>query len=94
LVVADVTGFTTRVCEGRGLSSCRQVVSALRAFLRFLVLEGVTALALEDAVLAVAGWDPQLPRAIGAEDVARLLAACDRDRAIGRRESPWVHRRL
>ena len=86
LVAADVTGFTTRVCEGRGLSSCRQVVSALRAFLRFLVLEGVTVLALEDAVLAVAGWDPQLPRAIGAEDVARLLAACDRDRAIGRRD--------
>lgn len=86
LAAADVTGFTTRVCEGRGLSSCRQVVSALRAFLRFLVLEGITLLALEDAVLAVAGWDPQLPRAIGAGDVARLLAACDRDGAIGRRD--------
>ncbi len=86
LTVGDVTGFTARVCEGRGLSSCRQVVSALRSFLRFLVLEGMTVLALEDAVLAVAGWDPQLPRAIGAGDVTRLVAGCDRRSLLGRRD--------
>lgn len=82
----DVTAFTTRVCEGRGLSSCRQAVSALRSFLRYLRLAGVTDMALDDAVLSVAGWDPSLPRAIRSEDVARMVAACDRRRAIGRRD--------
>lgn len=86
LSAQDVTAFTTRVCEGRGLSSCRQAVSALRSFLRYLRLEGVTDVALEDAVLSVAGWNPSLPRAINAQAVARMVASCDRRRAIGRRD--------
>ena len=82
----DVTGFTARVCAGRGLSSSRQVVSALRALLRFLHLEGRTDLALERAVLSAAGSQPSLPRGIAAADVARLLKACDRRTAVGRRD--------
>jgi integrase len=58
----------------------------LRSFLRFLALEGVTAVALDHAVLSVAGWNPSLPRAVSSADVARLLASCDRRRAIGRRD--------
>lgn len=86
LRAGDVTGFTARTCANRGLSSARQVVSALRTFLRFLVLEGVTDLALDQAVLSVAGWNPSLPRAISSADVARLLASCDRRSTIGRRD--------
>ena len=86
LGAGDVTAFTTQVCDGRGLSSCRQAVSALRSFLRFLALEGVTAVALDDAVLSVAGWNPSLPRAISSTDVTRLLRSCDRRRTIGRRD--------
>lgn len=82
----NVTAFATQVCDGRGLSSCRQAVSALRSFLRFLALEGAATVALDDAVLAVAGWDPSLPRAIRSTEVARLLAGCDRRRTIGRRD--------
>jgi site-specific recombinase XerD len=82
----DVTTFTTRVCKGRGLSSCRQAVSALRSFLRFLQLEGLIDVALNHAVLSVAGWNPSLPRAISSEHVIRLLTTCDRRRAIGRRD--------
>lgn len=82
----DVTRFVTQVCEGRGLSSCRQAVSALRSFLRFLALDGVTAVALDDAVLSVAGWNPSLPRAISSTDVARLLRSCDRRQTMGRRD--------
>jgi site-specific recombinase XerD len=86
LRAGDVTGFTTRTCSTRGLSSARQVVSALRSFLRFLQLEGLTELALDGAVLSPAGWNPSLPRAISAADVTRLLAGCDRRTAIGRRD--------
>lgn len=86
LGAGDVIAFTTRVCEGRGMSSCRQAVSALRSFLRFLVLEGVVSVGLDDGVLSVAGWNPALPRAISSADVERLLASCDRRRSLGRRD--------
>lgn len=86
LRAGDVTGFTARTCATRGLSSARQVVSALRSFLRFLQLEGLTELALDGAVLSPAGWNPSLPRAISTADVTRLLAGCDRRTAIGRRD--------
>jgi hypothetical protein len=53
-------GSTGGVCA----SSARQVVSALHCLLRYLRLEGLTGLALDDAVLSVAGWNPSLPRGI------------------------------
>lgn len=86
LRAGDIMDFVARTCATRGLSSARQVVSALRSFLRFLVLEGITDLALDKAVLSVAGWNPSLPRAISAADVDRLLVSCDRRTTIGRRD--------
>jgi site-specific recombinase XerD len=82
----DVTGFVTRECRPLSISSARQSVSALRSFLRFARMEGLTTLALDQAVLSVAGWNPSLPRAIEASQVDALLASCDRRRAIGRRD--------
>jgi integrase len=49
-------------------------------------MEGLTVLALDQAVLSVAGWNPSLPKAVDAAVVRRLLATCDRRRAIGRRD--------
>ena len=86
LTAADVTRFATQVCEGRGLSSTRQAISALRSFLRFLRLEGLTAVALDDAVLSVAGSSSSPPRPVDPDVVARLVASCDRRSAIGRRD--------
>jgi integrase/recombinase XerD len=73
LRAVDVTSFTTRVCRKRGVSSARQVVSALRCLLRYVRLEGLTVLALDDAVLSVAGWEPSLPRGISPAAVRALL---------------------
>jgi integrase len=86
LTVRELGLLTTRLCRGLGASSRRQLVSVLRSFLRFLRLEGVTEAALEQAVLSASGSDPSLPRAIAASEVERLLASCDRRRAIGRRD--------
>jgi integrase/recombinase XerD len=86
LVAADIIQFTGRVCEGRGLSSARQAVSALRSFLRWLEMEGWTAPGLDQAVLSAAGWSPNLPRAIEAGQATQLLRSCDRRRALGRRD--------
>lgn len=82
----DVTRFVTGECEHRGVSSARQVVSALRSFLRFVQMRGLTTLVLDQAVLSVAGWSPSLPRAVSSRDVARLLRGCDRRTRMGRRD--------
>ena len=74
------------VCEGRGLSSAHQAVSALRSLLRWLQMEGLTNRVLDQAVLSVAGWSPNLPRAVATGQVASLLRSCDRRRALGRRD--------
>ncbi len=86
LGAGDVIEFTRHACEGRGLSSARQVVSALRSLLRWLEMEGVTPAGLEQAVLPAAGWRPNLPRGVDPGQVERLLGSCDRRRAIGRRD--------
>jgi integrase/recombinase XerD len=86
LRAVDVTGFTTRVCGVRGVSSARQVVCALRCLLRYLRLEGLTEPALDEAVLSVAGSNPSLPRGISSAAVTPLLGSCDRRRPIGRRD--------
>jgi integrase/recombinase XerD len=85
LTAGEVTAFTAGACRGRGASSSRQVVSALRSFLRFLAAEGLAAAGLDDAVLPAAGAACPLPRAIGADTLARLLSGCQkgsRDHAI------------
>jgi integrase len=58
----------------------------LRCLLRFLRLEGLTPLALDQAVLSVAGWNPSLPRGISWPEVTALLDSCDRCSAIGCRD--------
>lgn len=90
LRAAHVTDFVTRTCSGRSVSSARQVLSALRSMLRFLAMEGLTTLALDDAVLSVAGRSPCLPRGISSADVEALVAACDGDSDIGRRDRAIV----
>jgi integrase/recombinase XerD len=86
LTARELGLLTTRVCQGLSASTRRQVVSVMRSFLRFLHLEGVTEAGLEQSVLPASGSDPSLPRAIAAGEVERLLATCDRRRAIGRRD--------
>jgi integrase/recombinase XerD len=85
-----VTSFVSRTCSGRGPSSARQVVSALRNLLRFLAMEGLVDLGLDHAVLSVAGRSSSLPRGISPADVEALVAACDGESAIGRRDRAIV----
>jgi site-specific recombinase XerD len=86
LSAGDVTDFVTSQCRNMSSSCSRQTVSALRSLLPFLRMEGLTVLALDQAVLSVAGWNSSLPRAVDARVVERLLAGCDRRRAIDRRD--------
>lgn len=87
LSAAEVSGFVADECRRRSTGSAKIMVTALRSLLRFLAVEGLAAPGLHDAVPAVAGWrGGGLPRALPDEQVAALLASCDRDTATGRRD--------
>jgi integrase/recombinase XerD len=83
----EIRGFVLRQCAERSVSSARTLVTALRALLRFLYLQGWTPVLLSGAVPSVAGWSmSSLPRAVDADVVARLLDSCDRATAVGCRD--------
>ena len=63
------------------------MVSALRSFFRFLLQQGEIATDLAACVPAVADWRlSTVPKYLGAEEVERLLSACDQRTRIGRRD--------
>ena len=67
--------------------SAKSMVTALRSLLRFLHVSGHVPAGLAAAVPAVAGWGLQsLPRGIGSDLVAAMLAGCDRRTPLGRRD--------
>jgi integrase/recombinase XerD len=83
----DVTGFVSKRCTGRSTGYAKNLVGGLRAFLRFLHLSGLARSALVGAVPAVAGWrGATLPSAFEHKDVVALLASCDRQLPVGRRD--------
>ena len=92
-----------------GTPTTQALITSLRAFLRFLNFRGESREDLTLAIPAVAHWRlARLPRCLSAEEVDRLIAACDgtdpgrlRDRAIvlmlarlGLRSGDVAHLRL
>jgi len=86
LSAADVSAFVLDQCAKRGTADAHNVISALRAFLRFLYVESWTQRDLTSAVLKLARRRRELPRALEAEHVVRLLAGCDRATPVGTRD--------
>ena len=88
LRAADVVEFIQR--ESRRMQPCavKNVVTGLRAFLRYAQYRGEVGANLVASVPSVATWSttPQLPRAISAEHAQRALDGCDRSTAVGRRD--------
>ncbi len=87
LCSADVRDFLL-VRVGRMVPRRVQFMgTALRSFLRFLFLRGETGTDLALAVPTVRQWRSSIvPRHLPARDVERLLRACDRSSATGRRD--------
>jgi site-specific recombinase XerD len=83
----DISGFVLNERTRRASGSARQVVTPLRALLRFGQLRGLTPAGLVLAVPRAANRrSAGIPRALAARDVARLLARCDRRTRRGRRD--------
>lgn len=69
-------------CEG-----AKKIFTAVRMFLRYLVVEGRCPAGLEHALPSLASWSQQtLPRALPEVDVERLIAACDPTTKVGVRD--------
>lgn len=87
LTAGDVRGFVVHEGERLAVSSTRTAIEALRCFLRFLFVTGVTATDLSGAAPSVAGYrHTGPPRIVDAATVRALLEACDRDTVVGRRD--------
>ena len=87
LTAADVTRAVLAETEMVSAGSAQYFVAALRAFLRFCFLEGLTGADLAGAALAVTGRRRSpLPKGISRADARALLASCDRRRLAGRRD--------
>lgn len=84
---ADVTAFVLTTAKRRSGGYAKCIVSALRAVLRYLYVQGLVDRDLAGAVPSVAGWrDSSLPKAVDPEVVEHLLRSCDRRRHVGRRD--------
>lgn len=87
LVAGEVSAFLVAECPKRSVTGARDLVKGLRGLLRYLHVTGVIATPLQWSVPAVAyRRDRSLPRGLPPEAVGRLLASCDRRRAVGRRD--------
>jgi integrase/recombinase XerD len=87
LSAVEVTDFVLAECATRKVGSAKAIVCGLQSLLRFLYVDGHTERQLEAAVPKVVSWRlAGLPQSFGRQEVARLLASCDRRSTFGRRD--------
>ncbi len=83
----DAQSLRQFVLETSRHRAARRCTTALRMFLRFLIAEGQCATGLEAAIPVVPQWRlSSLPRYLLPEDVERVIASCDLDTPVGRRD--------
>ena len=87
LGAADVSGFLARECPRRSVSGAMDLAAKPRPLLRYLHVAGLIEAPLVWAVPNVADLRGRsLPKGVSPVWVAAMLAGCDPERAIGRRD--------
>jgi site-specific recombinase XerD len=87
LTASDVTGAVLSASASVSVSTTKLFVTALRSFLRFSFVEGLTPSDLSAAALSVARRRRlSLPMGIDQKTAGALLGSCDRRRSKGRRD--------
>ena len=87
LCAADVVGFVQRRAARLHRKRAKVMTTALRSFLQYARFRGEIQTDLAAAVPAVADWSmSSIPRSIAPEHVQRVLASCNRQSAMGRRD--------
>jgi len=85
--LTDVTRFVSRHAHAFSPGRVKLMLTALRAFFRFLRLTGETAIDLASSGLSVADWRlARVPQSIPAEQVTQLLRHCDQQTRVGQRD--------
>ncbi len=83
---AAITAFVVSHTPNQSRGAAKLTVTALRALLRFLHVEGRITRPLTAAVPSVAGWRlAGLPKGLALAQVKALFASCDRRTRLGRR---------
>jgi integrase/recombinase XerD len=78
--------FVLEQSRGLGSESAKKCTTALRMFLRFLIVEGKCAVGLDAAIPVLAHWRlSSLPRYLQPEEVERIIGSCDPISPVGRR---------
>jgi integrase/recombinase XerD len=87
LTAADVVAFMLARSRSASPATVQRTGTALRSLLRFLHLQGVIGSSLVGAVPTAANWKlAGLPKYLTGQQVAALLACCDRGTVVGRRD--------
>ncbi|MER8752593.1 site-specific integrase [Mesorhizobium sp. M1050] len=91
LRAVDVTDFVQRKVPRLNMRSAKIITTGLRSFLSYVRYRGDITSDLAAAVPIVANWSlSSIPRAIGRDEVTRLLASIDRDTPIGCRDYAMI----
>lgn len=87
ITAADITAFVQRQAILVTSKRAQLVVTALRSFLRYLLLRGLVAIDLATCVPTIATWSlSKVPRFLAAEQIQKILASCDQETGIGKRD--------
>lgn len=85
--VASIRAYVIKQLGDVGRDQTRSAVTAIRAFLRFLVAEGRVHSGIQHCVPTVPQWRlSSLPRYLEAPDVERVVKSCDLTRGHGLRD--------
>ena len=80
-------GFVLDRASRHGLGHAKQVVTAVRMFLRFLAATSQCAAGLDQAIPTIAHWRlASLPKYLSHEEIERVIASCDLTRPVGVRD--------
>ena len=86
LRAADVIGFVQREAARLHAKRAKMMTTALRSFLQYARYRGLIETDLRASVPTVANWSmASLPKALSADELHRLLSACEQETAVGRR---------
>ena len=84
---ASIRTFVVQRTTKQSRAAGKNLVTAMRHFLRFLIADGMCRPGLDGAVPTIAIWrQAALPRYLPASDVDRVLASCDPSTPVGLRD--------
>jgi site-specific recombinase XerD len=87
LAASDISAFVLRHSQSWSVGSAGRMMTAFRSFFRYLFQRGELSTDLAASVPAVANRQlSTVPKYISPEEVERVLQACNRHTAVGRRD--------